>query len=559
MLKYRWINPDEGAHLADAQLLLAGEIPFVDYLSRQPFYIFLLALFLKIFGMSYLSGRLLPLFSSIGVSILIYLIAKHLFNRRVALTAQLLYVFFPFTILFSSITKMNNVVTFWGCLGIFFYLIYRENGKVNRLYWSGLAFGLAYYVRESSVAVFATILLSIIFFQRKRVTARLSELIVCIAGFGSIAGLVFFLYLNYLSFNEFWNSTLNPLYLPVQSIARIIAFFSVNTRHPLPATPRIPGQDLHTAAREVTKIYRMNLYLLIGFGFYLGYFLKAFIRGKGLHNPQLNRQIILPLWFMLSLGVYGYYFYARGFFSEYAIELYPPLIIGFSYLLVEKLIPKPASLHWYLLTFIVVAYGIFAFQKLVIVNIDLSTCYLILLILTAIYLFWRKGSFAKTTTLNPTALKKLLIVPILMTAFIYSFSTVARHLGLSYNGVWSPATVVTVEKYLTQDSHPGDTVLSGGMIWTIQPHLKPFLKITHPIAFVSEPNNRFKRKLAVELSQNLPTYIIMDGITSRCYAFIRFQLKDILKKQYLKSQIIKGERQGVVIYKIRFYHPRHGM
>ena len=82
IIQFRWINADEGAHLTDAKLLLSGKIPLVDFQSRQPFYVLLLALFLKIFGMSFISGRLLILFACVGNSVLINLIAHKIFGRE---------------------------------------------------------------------------------------------------------------------------------------------------------------------------------------------------------------------------------------------------------------------------------------------------------------------------------------------------------------------------------------------------------------------------------------------------------------------------------------------
>ena len=49
LLQIRWINPDEGAHLLDARLLLEGQIPVADFGSRQPFYVLIIAMLLKIF------------------------------------------------------------------------------------------------------------------------------------------------------------------------------------------------------------------------------------------------------------------------------------------------------------------------------------------------------------------------------------------------------------------------------------------------------------------------------------------------------------------------------
>ena len=73
LLSLRWINPDEGAHLLDARLLLEGQMPVTDFGSRQPLYVLIIALFLKLFGLSHWAGRLMPLLSSLGVGWLLYI------------------------------------------------------------------------------------------------------------------------------------------------------------------------------------------------------------------------------------------------------------------------------------------------------------------------------------------------------------------------------------------------------------------------------------------------------------------------------------------------------
>ena len=66
LIHLRWINPDEGAHLMDGRFILQGLTPYVDYNARMPFYIYLIALFLKLFGLGFSAGRLLPVFCFCG-------------------------------------------------------------------------------------------------------------------------------------------------------------------------------------------------------------------------------------------------------------------------------------------------------------------------------------------------------------------------------------------------------------------------------------------------------------------------------------------------------------
>ncbi len=68
----RWIDPDEGAHLMDAVLVLDGKIPSVDFESRQPVYAYANAAVLKFLGVNYISGRLLPMTCSLLVGFMVF-------------------------------------------------------------------------------------------------------------------------------------------------------------------------------------------------------------------------------------------------------------------------------------------------------------------------------------------------------------------------------------------------------------------------------------------------------------------------------------------------------
>ena len=87
LFKVRWINPDEGAHLMDARLWLDGLIPIADFGSRQPFYVFMLLVFIKLFGVSLSAARLMPLLASMGSAFFLYLLGKKMWNRSVGMIA----------------------------------------------------------------------------------------------------------------------------------------------------------------------------------------------------------------------------------------------------------------------------------------------------------------------------------------------------------------------------------------------------------------------------------------------------------------------------------------
>ena len=85
LLDKRWINPDEGAHLMDAVLIMDGKIPLVDFGSRQPVYAYINSAVLKFLGTNYISGRILPMTFSLLVGIMVFLIGDALYDRKVAI------------------------------------------------------------------------------------------------------------------------------------------------------------------------------------------------------------------------------------------------------------------------------------------------------------------------------------------------------------------------------------------------------------------------------------------------------------------------------------------
>src|SRR5919106_857343 len=76
LLDKRWLDVDEGAHLMDAVLALDGRIPVVDYVSREPLYVYTLAGFLKLFGTNYILARFLPAACSLLVGFVIFSLGK---------------------------------------------------------------------------------------------------------------------------------------------------------------------------------------------------------------------------------------------------------------------------------------------------------------------------------------------------------------------------------------------------------------------------------------------------------------------------------------------------
>lgn len=584
LMQRRWINPDEGAHIADAQLLLSGKVPLVDYMSRQPLYVLLISVFLKIFGISFLSARLLPLISTIGLGILIYLIAKKSSDKTTGLTALIIFAFFPFTILYMTIVKMNVVMMFWGCLAILFYILYNEKNRIIYLLLCGIFLGFAYYIRESSLTFLITVLVTIFLTNGKKFIATLTQWLIVVSAFFMVVLVVFAFYINYMTLIEFWNSPLNPFYQLIGGISKIAAFAGIHIPTESSFQLKLEAKDHSSSYQQFRQIFRMNLYLFAGFLLYWIYLLKEFLTTKKKVTRNYFTVYLLPTWLITTFLVYGYYFFARGFFPSYALELFPQLLLCLSYLLTEKLIQNRLITIKLVLFFILIAYAVMAIQKFFNIVPDFSVYFSGAFALTFIYWFSKENLYKvyKSKFITSAILflciafilqsnlitgyiggkvSIILLLLILLTALFYfkrrnlidgqkmftkyfattvlvalligSAGECGKHLKLfSYDCAWSAKTAKKATTFIEKNSNKDDTLFSGGMIWTVNSQTRPYLNITHPTTYLSIVDEEFSRKLKNNLAVNPPSFIVLDGYTQKCFSFLGQSINDLVTKKY---------------------------
>ena len=149
ILPIRWVTPDEGAHMMDAWRIHYGEVPLVDYDSRQPLYCYIHALSQLFFGNTLLAGRMVSLVSSLIVGILVFLIGRTIKGGVVGAVAAILFLFSPLTLEYATVVQTQPVVMVFSCAAVFILL--------SRSGWwfviSGALLACAFYIRESSIAV----------------------------------------------------------------------------------------------------------------------------------------------------------------------------------------------------------------------------------------------------------------------------------------------------------------------------------------------------------------------------------------------------------------------
>lgn len=492
-LPERWINPDEGAHLYDAKFILDGKIPFVDYESRMPVYVYTLAAFLKVFGVSYLAGRLMPLFSNIGIGILVFLIGNKLFNsRKVALLASAIYLFSPHTILWSVVVKTELLETLFVTIGMFLLLTYikLKKEKYNIIFFSGVFIALGYYVRESAIMVFIAALLINIYIYRFDTYKLFKTNGVMLLGFLTVICLIFVYFSSFMGLTATWESSLNPLNTVKDPIQKIIGVISEDT---IGENPLSAQADYADTIWDWFMVLLLNSFLVFGTVLFFLIFLFYFMKNK-FYTIDYNSKILfifLSLWTLFMMLFYIYYSIKRSFFTPYFGEVLPPL--------------------------------------------SLIMAYIVVYLASAVK---SRAVFTRTAALICTI--------IIMASFISSLTLI----NTSFECVWSPETVEEVSQYIKLQSDKEDVVLSGAMIWTLESNTKPFMNVTHPLAFMDHMTDSQIKKIEFQIEYIKPRFIVLDGYTEKTYLKVK-KVYDVLNDSYVLRKEVYGSQYPVKVYEIK--------
>ena len=128
---------------------LAGDEP----LYRSPFYMYVLALVYKIFGVGYMVPRVFGAFTGSVSVVLILLIGDKLFGRRAALIAGVFALLFWPLIYFDGELLTTSFTVMMGLVLIVLFIRAYESPTVRRLVILGLFFGLMAITRENYLPI----------------------------------------------------------------------------------------------------------------------------------------------------------------------------------------------------------------------------------------------------------------------------------------------------------------------------------------------------------------------------------------------------------------------
>jgi 4-amino-4-deoxy-L-arabinose transferase-like glycosyltransferase len=606
LLDKRWINPDEGPHLMDAVLVLDGKIPQVDFASRELIYVYSIAGFLKLFGTSYVSGRLLPMTCSLLVGIVAFLLATELFDRKVGLLSSVTYWMLPLEVTQSVLVKTEPLVSLLTCLAFYGVARFSRHGQGSWLIVGGMFSALGFYARPSALIIPVAVSAFIVLFHRRRVREVAERLGLFLAGYVAVVLCVLGYYSRFVSPRELGG------FSPVGwAVGRVVSAFGRSSESIDPFSAQASAVSwglvywgyLHQA-------FYFNCFLILGLGFSIlecGYSLLAQDAPK--RRASIVSESLLYLWLFFLFSAYAFYFYSRGFFIDYSREFLPPLVIVLS-AWVMKSIPslgRDRVLEWFIAGGVCLSGGLFLIHgyypesfgighhaSLAIALITLFTFaggfrsstrrIAFVSILSGIAAFivisrevpWKgylSGAgpslvmvgliYGLTWTLlgekvgekaRPSLREygRFVCLSTVLAAFVVSVSFSATLLGLTYDSIWSPQSVEKIASDLKAQTGGADEVMSGGVIWELQASRRPFKMISHPLVFEYGITEEQRAMIEGAMVARPPKAIILDGYTEKTYMRVP-RLAEFVNARYQFESAA-----GPAVFPVRLYRLKEG-
>lgn len=536
LLQMRWINPDEGAHLLDARLIWQGLVPIIDYASRQPVYTYLLALFVKVFGTGIAAGRLLPLFASLAIGWLIFVMVRRMYDAASGWLAASIYVLLPYTLIWSTVVKTEMPAVFFCCLSACLLLRAIDKPALwSFLLLSGCSAAMAVYIRQSTLYMPAATAAFIAIHGGWRSGRTWKQIGVYVGGFILVCLMVAWYYWGSLTASQIIFSQINPLNLVWNRLAHLLGILPEQMRIVDSTGFRILDQDMSYTWRAWQESLLFSLFIVSA-----AVYSAARLLSRSKNIQRHPAQLFLALWVAILLLAYAFQSANRGFYSQYFLESLPPL------LMLGIPVIKGDHKGWPLLSRFIVFAGLFFFifvvQRILWHQLWPLWGHLLLALFLA-------GLWAALAWMRSRCRTSLLSIVGLVTLFLTA-SVSGKMIGPKYECIWSPATLDRAVEILQGHGKRDDTVLSGAMIWTHASGLQPYGGVSHPTLFFMKYDAAFEK----EFLDAPPGFIVVDGYTQKKFARYWDFIERMIAERYEKLVTLTNSKWPVEIYRL-LVHP----
>lgn len=324
--------------------------------GKQPMFVWLAIVFMKFVSDPLLAGRMVSVFAGFFTMIGIFFLTKEAVkSTKIGLLAMLLYVFFPFALVYDRMALYDSLVSLFSVWSLYFQLLLVKNPRLDTALVLGIVTGGGLLTKSSGFFSIYLLPLSLLLFDWQRYNLKQRF----IKWFGLVIVSIFFAY-SYYSILR-----LSPFFHIINEKNALFVYpFSEWLLHPF----RFLVGNLRGVFDWLITYMSLPLFLLSLFPFFLkrhgdiriklflfaSFFMPFFLLalfGKSLY-PRFILFMSLPLLVLLSLSIYEVFrnikqkFWAVIFF---VLLVYPLLKSDFFILTNFSVAPIPfADLEQYI-------------------------------------------------------------------------------------------------------------------------------------------------------------------------------------------------------------------
>lgn len=136
--------------------------------GKQPLFIWLAAIMQKLIPDPLLAARSVSILAGAASVIGIYLLANHLFGKKVARIASLIYVILPFTLLYDRMALYDSLLTATIIYSVYFSIKLAQKPKVENALLAGIFIGLGLITKSSALLYLVLLPAPLLIFLPKR-------------------------------------------------------------------------------------------------------------------------------------------------------------------------------------------------------------------------------------------------------------------------------------------------------------------------------------------------------------------------------------------------------
>src|SRR3989344_3278747 len=160
---------DEMLHGPHAMNIISSGV--INLQNQSPAWFYLTDIAYKLFGVNAIGGRFLSFFFGSLTILVIYLIGKELYNKKVAVISSILLAFSAFTIRYT-LMEMDLAMIFFILFGFYFFVKkIREKNEIS--YLAIVCLSVAVLIKAIAIPFLASFVLYIIYLSSKRTDRKI--------------------------------------------------------------------------------------------------------------------------------------------------------------------------------------------------------------------------------------------------------------------------------------------------------------------------------------------------------------------------------------------------